>query len=40
MDATVILIDSDAELSLARSLIDFGTRMIRPISHGWRRRRA
>jgi hypothetical protein len=38
MDATMILIDSDAEL--ARSLIGFGARMIQPVLCGWRRKRA
>jgi hypothetical protein len=37
MDATLILIDGDAEL--ARSLIGCGDRMSRPILRGSRRRR-
>ena len=30
MDATLILIDSDAELRAPRSLIGFGNRMMKP----------
>ena len=34
MDATLILIDSDAELARA----SYGIRIIRPTSLGWRRK--
>jgi hypothetical protein len=41
MDATLILIDSDAELLRARALVDqYGIRTIQPTSLGWRRKRA
>jgi hypothetical protein len=41
MDATPILIDSDAELLRARrSSTSYGTRTIQPTSLGWRHKRA
>jgi hypothetical protein len=39
MDATLIVIDSDAELARAPSLIGSGIRKIQPISFGSRRKR-
>ena len=41
MDATLVLIDSDAELLRARALVDsYGTRTIQPMSLDWRHKRA
>jgi hypothetical protein len=39
MDATLILIDSDAERAPAHSSIGSGTRVLQPTSRGWKRKR-